>query len=247
MTLTFPDPRNPLALSCDASDKAVGGVLEEFQDGAWRPIGLWSKHLSKSKQNWSVFRRELYGIQAALRNFLPDVYGRDLIIFTDHRSILGAMANPNFVSNDPVATRALLEISQYTHDIRYRPGKAHLSADALSRPDSVPPGDAYMPEVDAIAAAKELITLELQPEQILLHQNKSDEVKNHLIEKSSPKTKTKIVDFRGHKLLCDVTNPDQPKPFIPSSLRPAVFQACHNLDHAPKGVRERRRARHTVE
>ena len=128
MTLTFPDPKNHLAMSCDASDKAVGAVLEEYQDGNWRPIGFWSRHLSKAQQNWSVFRRELLAIQAGIRNFLPDIYGRDLIIFTDHRSILGAMSSPSFQTNDPVATRQLLEISQYTHDIRYKPGKQNQTA-----------------------------------------------------------------------------------------------------------------------
>ena len=73
VTLTFPDPANPLALSCDASDKAIGAVLEEFQEGSWRPVGFWSKHLSKAKQDWSCFRRELLAIQAGIRNFLPDM------------------------------------------------------------------------------------------------------------------------------------------------------------------------------
>ena len=50
-TLMFPNPSNPLAISCDASDKAVGAVLEEFQDGIWKPLGFWSKHLSKPIQN----------------------------------------------------------------------------------------------------------------------------------------------------------------------------------------------------
>ena len=51
VTLTYPNPANPLALSCDASDKAVGAVLEELQGGAWRPLGFWSKHLPPAKQN----------------------------------------------------------------------------------------------------------------------------------------------------------------------------------------------------
>ena len=85
-TLAFPDPKNPLALSCDASDKHIGAVLEEYQEGSWRPIGYYSKHLSKARQNWSVFRRELLSIQAAIRNFKPDIIGRELIIFTDSLS-----------------------------------------------------------------------------------------------------------------------------------------------------------------
>ena len=95
-TLTFPDNANPLAISCDASDLAVGAVLEEFKEGNWVPLGYWSKHLSKAQQKWSVFRRELLAIVAGIRNFMPDIYGRDLIIYTDHRAILGAMASPNF-------------------------------------------------------------------------------------------------------------------------------------------------------
>ena len=78
------------------------------------------------------------------------------------------MNSPNFQTNDPVATRQLLEISQYSHDVRYKPGKSNLTADALSRPEvlrrpkEVPPGDAYCPEPDVIAAAKFIVTNQLQ-------------------------------------------------------------------------------------
>merc|ERR1711923_373006 len=100
------------------------------------------------------------------------------------------MASPNFVSNDPIATRALLEISQYSHDIRYKPGKENVTADALSRPSNIPPGDAYCPESDVVAAAKELVTNELGPEQIFQAQSEDQETANHLIGKSNNKIKT---------------------------------------------------------
>ena len=167
ITLSYPNPNNPLALSCDASDLAVGAVLEEYQDGEWKPIGFWSRHLPPSKQQWSCFRRELLAIQGGIRNFKQDIYGRELIIFTDHRSILGAMASPNLQVNDPVASRALSEIAQYSQDIRYKPGKLNLLADALSRPSGTPPGLAYCPEVDVVASVKKLVTTELAPSKIL--------------------------------------------------------------------------------
>ena len=63
------------------------------------------------------------------------------------------MTAPNLQTNDPVASRQLLEISQYTYDIRYKPGKLNLTADMLSRPIGTPVGDAYRPSVtDAVAA-----------------------------------------------------------------------------------------------
>ena len=115
VTLSYPNPKNPLSLSCDESATSVGAVLEEFQDGQFKPLGFWSKHLPKSKQNWSCFKRELLAIQAAIRHFLKDIYGRELTIWTDHKSILGAITSPNWQVNDPVASRQLLEISQYSY------------------------------------------------------------------------------------------------------------------------------------
>ena len=93
VTLTFPNANNPLALSCDASSEAIGSVLEELQDGVWKPLGYFSKHLTPAKKNWSIFRRELLSIQQSIRHFMPDIYGRELTVFSDHKAILGAMAS----------------------------------------------------------------------------------------------------------------------------------------------------------
>ena len=239
ITLTYPDPANPLALSCDASDVAAGAVLEEFQDGQWKPLGMWSKSFSKAQQSWSVFRRELFSIQMAIRNFQPDIYGRDLIIYTDHRPILGAMTSPNFQVNDPVATRALLEISQYSHDVKFKAGKFNVTADALSRPHNIPPGDAYCAEPNVVAAAKELVTTELQPQNIFAAQAQCKEVADQLLNKKSPKTKTQVVDFKGFQLLCQIDG-DKAKPFIPVSLRNTVLKAVHDIDHAGQAETKRR-------
>ncbi|UYV64354.1 hypothetical protein LAZ67_3000369 [Cordylochernes scorpioides] len=41
--LTFPDPECPLALFTDASDRAMGAVLQHFIDEAWKPLEFFSK------------------------------------------------------------------------------------------------------------------------------------------------------------------------------------------------------------
>ena len=33
------------ALTVDASDPAVGGVLEQFVDDSWKPLAFFSRHL----------------------------------------------------------------------------------------------------------------------------------------------------------------------------------------------------------
>ena len=88
------------------------------------------------------------------------------------------MASPNLQLNDPVASRQLHEISQYSQDIRYKPGKENLTADALSRPEGVPPGQAYCPQIDVIAATKQIVTTELSPNKILQSQQHCQEIKN---------------------------------------------------------------------
>ena len=102
--LVYPDPNNPLALTCDASKYGAGAVLEELQNGCWVPLGYWSKHLTPAQQKWSTFRRELFSIWQALRHFIKEINGRHVIIWSDHRPILGAMRGQT-MQHDPVANQ----------------------------------------------------------------------------------------------------------------------------------------------
>ena len=65
-TLRHPDPSNPIALTTDASQVAVGGVIEEFVDGKWYPLAFWSKHLNSAQQKYSTYKRELLAIRLAV-------------------------------------------------------------------------------------------------------------------------------------------------------------------------------------
>ena len=71
--LAHPDPGAKLALTTDASKKAIGAVLEQFANGSWKPLGFWSKQLKPAEQRWTTFRRELLAVQQAIRHFLPEV------------------------------------------------------------------------------------------------------------------------------------------------------------------------------
>ena len=91
----------------------MGAVLEVFVQGAWRPIGFWSKHLSEDKQRWTTYRRELYALLHAMRHFRADIEGKHVILFTDHKPLLGAFKNPAS-NNDAISYNHIMEISQYT-------------------------------------------------------------------------------------------------------------------------------------
>ena len=141
--LSHPDPSAPLALTMDASDNAVGGVLEQYSNGCWRPLGFWSRHIKEDKQKWTVYRRELLAIQQAIRHFSTEIQGRHLVVFTDHKAIVGSFKTPNAQPHDAIARNKIMEIAQYTSDVRFLEGKANAVADWLSRPPEVPIGTAY--------------------------------------------------------------------------------------------------------
>ena len=86
-------------------------MLEEFVDGAWVPLGFWSKTLKKEHAKWSTYRRELFSIHQSLRYFLDDINGRELVIWTDHRPLVGAFKGPNTMPHDPIAENQIQEIS----------------------------------------------------------------------------------------------------------------------------------------
>ena len=57
--LTHPQPGAPLCLVMDASDRAVGAVLQQSLNGVWQPISFFSKKLKPAESHYSTFDREL--------------------------------------------------------------------------------------------------------------------------------------------------------------------------------------------
>ena len=94
---------------------------------------MWSKALKGPQQGYSTYKRELLAIKLAMRHFNKDIQGRRLCIFTDHRPLIGSFASPDLQAHDPQALNAINEISQFTSDIRHKPGSEIPIADWLSR------------------------------------------------------------------------------------------------------------------
>ena len=54
ITLNFPQPNAPLAITTDASKVALGATLDQWVQGSWRPLGMWSKALKGPQQGYST-------------------------------------------------------------------------------------------------------------------------------------------------------------------------------------------------
>ena len=88
-------PGAPLALTTDASDFAVGGVVEQLVNNEWRPLGFYSskfrptlrerkRPLSLEDHQRSATDRELLAAYRAIQHFRYLLEGREFTLFTDH-------------------------------------------------------------------------------------------------------------------------------------------------------------------
>ena len=211
--LVHPRPDAPTALTVDASEHAVGGVLEQFIDNAWKPLAFFSRQLRAPERKYSTFDRELLGLYLAIRHFRYFLEARPFVAYTDHKPLTFAFSK---VSDpwSPRQQRHLTAISEFTTDIRHVAGKDNSVADALSR-SAV---NAIITEIDidytAMAEAQAV-----DPE-IAAYRTA---ISNLILED---------IQFGPHNktLLCDVSTGNA-RPIVPSSWRRRVFDAIHNLSH----------------
>ena len=201
-------PDAKLSLQVDASDSAVGAVLQQSIDDCWLPLGYFSKALDNAQRKYSAFDRELLAIYLAIKHYKYMLEGREFIIFTDHKPLTTALGSPS--EKSPRQSRYLDYISQFTSDIRHVSGASNVVADTLSRFN-----------VDAIDAPAWSL-------EELVREQKTDPVLNKL--KSSSQLKP-VQIIPGTQVICE-TSKGNNRPFVPLTLRKKLFDQYHNLSHA---------------
>ena len=128
--LAFPREQGIFILNTDASLWAVGDVLAQEQYGTEKAIAFASKTLNPAQQNYCTTKRELLAVVTFLRHFKHYLIGRKFIIRTDHAPLVWLK---NFKEPEGMIARWISIIETYDYELRYRPGRQHLNADALSR------------------------------------------------------------------------------------------------------------------
>ncbi|CAL1683860.1 unnamed protein product [Lasius platythorax] len=211
--LAHPLENAKLIVKTDASNIAMGAVLEQYQSGDWKPLGFYSKKLSETQQRYSTYDRELLAIYAALKFFRHMVEGRDVTIATDHKPLQYAFQQPLDKASER-QRRQLSFISQITTKITYLAGKENTVADALSRIEEI-----NMPVI--------VTTDELAEEQ-----QKDEELQTLLKSKTSLNLKKLRLDNGDKTVYCDVT--DEIRIYVPTSLRRRIFDVTHKASH-PSG------------
>jgi len=117
-----------LVIQTDASSKGLGSCL--LQEG--HPISYASRALTDCETRYAQIEKELLAIVFACERFHSYVYGREVLVQSDHKP-LEAIFNKPLSKTTPRLQRMLLRLGRYQLRIKYTPGKEMYIADALSR------------------------------------------------------------------------------------------------------------------
>jgi hypothetical protein len=122
--LNFPDPNKTFVVRTDASDYQLGAVI--LQDD--KPIAFYSRKLSKSQMKYTTIEKELLSILEVFQEFRCYLWGRDIIIETDHKNLIYPKAQSQRVQN-----WQMLIADFAPREWRHRPGYLNIEPDTLSR------------------------------------------------------------------------------------------------------------------
>ena len=119
-------------MSCDASDKAVGFVLEQSDaSGSRRPVAFGGRKLNKSECNYSTTEKECLAVIEALKAYRPYLLGREFDLFTDHESLKWLLTRTKEHSGR--LWRWVDKFREFQCKVHHIAGNKNTVADALSR------------------------------------------------------------------------------------------------------------------
>jgi len=129
--LSLPRREGHYIVDVDTSYEQLGCCLQQQQpDGEYHPIGYYSRAPLPAENNYFAIEIEALGVIWAVTYLRSYLEGAEFLVRCDHRALLWVLTN---VSPNARINRWRLRLSEYTCDIRHKPGKDHKVADALSR------------------------------------------------------------------------------------------------------------------
>lgn len=207
--LAHPIADAQLAIVTDASNTALGSVIQQLVAGAWQPLAFFSKKLNKAQILYSAYDRELLAIYESVKHFRYLIEGRHFIIYTDHKPITFAFQQKDRHCS-PRQFNHLDFVSQFTTDIRHIAGKENIPADTLSRIEAI----VIPPDFETLASS----------------QRNDSELTELLKGSTSLKLERVLIPGTNVTLYCDVSQ-STPRPYVTKELRRPIFESLHSISH----------------
>lgn len=115
-------------LTVDAATTGLGAILSQVSNSEEVIVSYWSRTLREHEQNYTPYMLEMTAVCSALEHFHENIFGRKVIVYTDHRPLLGASTIQKKTIN-----RLVEKMNIYDIDLRYKKGEDNQGADYLSR------------------------------------------------------------------------------------------------------------------
>jgi deoxyuridine 5'-triphosphate nucleotidohydrolase len=214
----------------DASDYAIGGVLNQRQeDGKWHPVAFLSQSLDSAQRNYDVHDKELHAIIAALeewRHYLIQS-PHPVEVLTDHANLLYFKTKQKLNRRQ---ARWATDMEEYRLQLRHRPGKASGKPDALSRRAGYDQGKEDNKDRVLLPEEWFINSLDGSGKDILLtDQIIQEQLKDPIIRDILTKLESESVrGWTGNDGLWRYNG----KIYVPSSLRRIVFTTLHSAPTA---------------
>nr|ABE26655.1 pol polyprotein [Nosema bombycis] len=125
----IPRREGKFILTTDASDRGIGAIFSQVQDGKERILEFFGKAHTKAEKNYSTTEKELLGVVKSLERFRPYLLGNRFTLKTDHSAIKWLYTSRNMKSR---LARWSLLVQEYDMEIIHIRGDKNPS-DYLSR------------------------------------------------------------------------------------------------------------------
>ena len=167
------DSEEIFQLTTDYSSIAIGAVLSQVQDGKERLIAAVGRKCTDPEKRYPSWKGELSAIMYGIRKFAPILSYKRFRINTDSSALKQLKS---LKQNTGMLARWMEELAGYDFEVKHRPGKENLNADALSRREGMPEPEAeeheehstYVSAIDQPGPAT--YVMELERTQILRSQ-----------------------------------------------------------------------------
>ena len=130
--LAYPNFTKPFKLHIDACDRGLGAILYQDQpSGQEKPVSFASRSLSKAESNYPAHKLEFLALKwAVTKRFHEYLYGNEFTVYMDNNPLTYILTTAKL---DATGHRWVAALAAYNFTLHYRPGKANIDADMLSR------------------------------------------------------------------------------------------------------------------
>ena len=132
--MAYPDFQKPFVLHTDASKDGLGAILYQYQNDILRVVAYGSRSLTPAEKNYHLHSGKLeflalkWAICDQFRDYL--YYAPSFEVYTDNNPLTYVLSSAKL---NATGLRWVGELADFNFTIHYRPGKANIDADTLSR------------------------------------------------------------------------------------------------------------------